>query len=814
MAFIFLIAGVGRYQYAIVVIKFTSFTEGVKMEAGSIDYHKTYIRTQTYERVLKHLETGQRSLFVSGLGGSGKTTLLKMLEQTWKERLYPYAFISLWDVSSEKDLFLKVSQAFNSSKGYIFEKFDSIVEASGHSIQRAVLNRLRQLPEQTLILLDGVDQISDPYALFLFLKLLREETNVKYIVTGRDSNGLRDSRRLFEVFENMDPLSLVDIKFMVENSSNAKISEKVLQQLYEATNGSPLSTNILLSMAKEGDLEKVLNNLKQPSEKTEAIFSSFVDRIFKKLEPIADESQIMRLLNALILLKKFSYFDLTPDDQKIAHELTLLGVLAENGESIQFAHPLLLQYFSKQFSTIQSEVNLSKLTFGAEEAERDILLEEAFQELPGLDELLTGSKNIVVGDRGAGKSAIFSQLPKLTDLHSQSQRVKIIPIKHPANLLKNLETNGTALQTAEHFRAGWLTLVAYAIAKEIDKFKSPQLNKTAKQIIKIMGDEINENSFIPTALRRMLSSSIKVKIGPVTIEPKPSDTVGKSKKTIDLNKFIFEAVKVFIKRGFNISVCFDRIDEVHKYDRSIQEKAIQGLFLAESELSQVNNLSVLIFIRTDLFEIYDIQEKNKLVTRTFYLRWQREELLDFILTRVINSRNMRDLSELMECFPQFHKQLGISAIFPEDIENLPVENWLWSSMANGNDDVSPRQVLLLLELTTQHQKVRDTSDQKKTVFDQPSLLKGMEELSVLCFKELIDDFRVGKTFLENCRAGRMHSFGLEKAKKLFSEKDGPISQQTHQLERLGFLERVVVENDNGEQVTEFRVPILFTRGWK
>jgi hypothetical protein len=90
----------------------------------------------------------------------------------------------------------------------------------------------------------------------------------------------------------------------------------------------------------------------------------------------------------------------------------------------------------------------------------------------------------------------------------------------------------------------------------------------------------------------------------------------------------------------------------------------------------------------------------------------------------------------------------------------------------------------------------------------------MDQLSEFSFKELIDDFRVARVFLGNCRAGKIDGFKLEEVTALFGADDGPISLQIHQLERLGFLERVVIENQSsGAQSGEFRVPPIFTRCW-
>lgn len=99
------------------------------------------------------------------------------------------------------------------------------------------------------------------------------------------------------------------------------------------------------------------------------------------------------------------------------------------------------------------------------------------------------------------------------------------------------------------------------------------------------------------------------------------------------------------------------------------------------------------------------------------------------------------------------------------------------------------------------------------IFPVAALQWGMDQLSELSFKELVDDFRVAPTFLANCRAGRVTSFELAKVEPLFGKDEGSISVQVERLERLGFLERIVLQNPDGTKSTQFEVPKLFTRGW-
>lgn len=73
----------------------------------------------------------------------------------------------------------------------------------------------------------------------------------------------------------------------------------------------------------------------------------------------------------------------------------------------------------------------------------------------------------------------------------------------------------------------------------------------------------------------------------------------------------------------------------------------------------------------------------------------------------------------------------------------------------------------------------------------------MTEVSELSFSKGVNDFKVAPAFVLNCRAGKWTTFALAEVERLFQPDEGPISEQVRLLERLGFLERVVVDTGAG-----------------
>jgi len=73
---------------------------------------------------------------------------------------------------------------------------------------------------------------------------------------------------------------------------------------------------------------------------------------------------------------------------------------------------------------------LTEFTFGDPEAKTDEMLLHCFQKVRGVQEFLTGTKSIVLGERGAGKSALFKLVADgvLTFGKDDKHNTAIIPI--------------------------------------------------------------------------------------------------------------------------------------------------------------------------------------------------------------------------------------------------------------------------------------------------------------------------------------------------------------------------------------------------
>jgi len=313
-----------------------------------------------------------------------------------------------------------------------------------------------------------------------------------------------------------------------------------------------------------------------------------------------------------------------------------------------------------------------------------------------------------------------------------------------------------------------------------------------------------------------MPEKVTLTLGPVTIEPNLKRRErGWLGSDIRIDEFIDCADRFLQSNNRQLLIVFDQIDEAFKYQRDRQEALVQGLFLAESFLSLRQAIRLVVLLRTDLFELYDIQEKNKFVSRTVRLGWSRDELRKQLLKRLFSNS---DLSAVMESLSSAAilsdvlAQIQFRVVFPTEIEGKPFEEWLFENLKNGKDQIAPRQIILFLNLTKDNAK-NDASHRRIPLFSEKEVADAMTRLSELSYQEVISDFRAATAFVRNCRAGKIVEFELEKVQTLFDTAEGPVVLQLELLERLGFLTRTIVRE--GDSLSpRFRIPRLFTRCWE
>ncbi|KOY50111.1 hypothetical protein [Streptomyces sp. XY332] len=134
--------------------------------------------------------------------------------------------------------------------------------------------------------------------------------------------------------------------------------------------------------------------------------------------------------------------------------------------------------------------------------------------------------------------------------------------------------------------------------------------------------------------RLLGGTTLKFEVGPVDFEATLPAGARPSRGFFDVDSLLLETDALLEQTGRHVVVLLDRTDEAFKYDRGWQEALVQALLQAKGRVIQRPHITLVVFLRTDLFELYDIQEKNKLVSRSLVLEWSEEDWLQVLIRRV------------------------------------------------------------------------------------------------------------------------------------------------------------------------------------
>lgn len=487
--------------------------------------------------------------------------------------------------------------------------------------------------------------------------------------------------------------------------------------------------------------------------------------------------------------------------------------------------------FPKQFKP-------TLLDFGSEEAERDQLLETSFIFNNSLDEIFSGRKNIILGDRGAGKSSIFRFISDIGKFSLPSNKKKlyqalakkmlIVPCDDPTSIIQDNPLFDDQNTTPEKYKMFWLLYIALLSGVAIYKqgnYTNPQNWKDLTDILKSMGaldkiDSADTSLFRPILdLITKVGSKVSFSVAgiPISFEPSAELKHDTPSVKIDITQLLELANLNAINLNQHLIILIDKVDEIFKYQRGKQEKFVQGLFLAISYLSKYSNISLTVFLRTDIFQIYDIQEKNKFVSRSLNLTWNQQDILKLLVKRLGTNKALQGVRRYIKIDGKTSEEKvrsSLNLVFPEQVEGMPFVEWFIKMTRNGKSHISPRQIILFLFILKDILINSRTDYLWTPIFTDAEVKQAISYLSELSYEEVLSDFRVSPTFIRNCRAGKISEFSLDdKIKGLFSEDEGTINSQIDLLEKLGVLERIVKNDSETGLSSTFKFPDLYTRCW-
>lgn len=293
---------------------------------------------------------------------------------------------------------------------------------------------------------------------------------------------------------------------------------------------------------------------------------------------------------------------------------------------------------------------LTTLDFGSLDGRRDSLLEDSFVFTNSVKQFLQDRHSIIVGEMGAGKSALFELLKNNSDRLPTFKNKLVIPIHEAISfqlLRKFVEEEFSGHDKKLIYKIIWKFQILDRVCEEVSNlpdFPSSSEEREIKHFLEtIKSREIDESvlgKFMGLLKKAQVRLKTEITGAPISLEMGLNDSPSKNELNLDR---VYKCVEKISQRrtSFNPLVIIDRIDTFvagENYDT--QRAFINALLEVDDDLHTSHPvIGRKIFLRSDLFARLDYESLgyDKVNDNTLRVEWSEAELVWFIANRIMSA---------------------------------------------------------------------------------------------------------------------------------------------------------------------------------
>ena len=390
----------------------------------------------------------------------------------------------------------------------------------------------------------------------------------------------------------------------------------------------------------------------------------------------------------------------------------------------------------------QSEQKLQKTAleefdFSTGMAEHQPRLLETYVRTRSINKALKPSTPLVRGRKGMGKTALFRRL--LEDSSTSTVSVLGPSIKKTPNWQPNQEVfkevEGAIGRTNTSWSVFWTAYIGLAC----------HLQREYSQSAVDIPEEIK--SCIPNNISS------------------PRDTLETIEDLLKLDRsglLLKEWIKAIDQQEeAEVLLLFDRLDVGFgndEEDRRRRKDAIEGLFSLFLDLdARLDNLRFKILLREDIWRNLEFENKSHLFGRSVQLEWDsKADFIEVIVRHALRSKAFRSLANQTESIRSLPDELDAPAeveLSDEEIYDLwyllvgermrgakttYTYNWVWSRLADGTDNHSPRPLLQLFREANEWEQ-QEEQPYDKSIIRPRALIESLDTVSERALQALVTE---------------------------------------------------------------------------
>ena len=404
-------------------------------------------------------------------------------------------------------------------------------------------------------------------------------------------------------------------------------------------------------------------------------------------------------------------------------------------------------------------MKIANLYFGKDDAETDFtssgLLQGSFLKTTIFEQIKSRSKSLVIGRKGAGKSALCLILKRELNKDDETYACVVTPDAISADEIKRFQMTGINEQQSKKLIWRYIFLVQICKflleasrhnsntdwksnaegATESEWSGKPDYSSQFKKIrdFLVENQEVDDLNFQESFWRiiNRIQTALTFKALGQAIELKTS-TAGN--EGLDFNsklEFLENYLKTLLNylSDYKFFLLVDKVDEIWDGNPSSNEMVI-GLLMASKEINQMhNNVSCAVFLRTDIYEQLQFFDKDKLRGDEVPVLWNSKTLPEIILERARSSIGKENL----------RPEKFWSDYFPSKVDSVEASDFIVSHTL-----MRPRDIIQLCNLCV------DTARREGLGSVSPQhILQALDMYSGWKLNDLIGEYRVNYPFLND-----------------------------------------------------------------
>jgi hypothetical protein len=362
---------------------------------------------------------------------------------------------------------------------------------------------------------------------------------------------------------------------------------------------------------------------------------------------------------------------------------------------------------------------LRQLDLGAIIAEQDALLSRCFVAHPVLDDVLLDRADLVLGAKGAGKSAIWKEITQSKDQYKSIKDVEVTLVTNPAGDVEFRDVlqaiSADEFPSADDLRSAWrLYLLAQFwraakphlmdqgwaedFEKELRRYGIlPEARSTAKKAF----------AFAIAKVQSLKDLNINWTEGLAFSFADDTLKAGGSVAAIPFNDLLKSINEALSAEGVRAWLVLDRLDEIVLGDEERENVVLKGLLLAYRDISDYPHLRAKIFLRDD---VYSRVTSTGHVPALTHVRarasrpidWSVDDLLELVVRRLLTNESLVELLGVADeqITNSDERRNVFYALFPRKIDKGRAAEgfkWICDRIADGNGVSTPRDLLSVIE---------------------------------------------------------------------------------------------------------------------